>query len=88
VEAFAAWITFLGCLSIATIVGVHSMVIRHSAALLSSQVGAGALSRWRTESTSVTRKINPAECEAENHTRAWDNYRQHSDVASANRDDR
>src|SRR5580704_12943236 len=46
------------------------------------------LSRRRTESTSVTRQINPAECKAENHARAGDNYRQHPDVASAERDHR
>ena len=37
---------------------------------------------------SVAREINPAECQAENHARARDNYRQHPDVASAERDDR
>jgi hypothetical protein len=48
----------------------------------------GALSQRRTESTSVTREINPAEYEAENHGRTRDNYRQHSHPASAEGDDR
>jgi hypothetical protein len=48
----------------------------------------GTFSRRRTESTSVTREINPAEYEAENHACAWDNFRQQPHVASTQRHDR